>query len=431
MLIWGGADELGGYFADGALYHPGTDAWTPLPAGILTGRSFHSTVWTGSEMIVWGGVADSALNDGARYGTPMKPALTRWTLVQPAGAPSPRHSPAVVWTGSEMIVWGGSNGDSYLADGARYNPLTDTWTPLPAAGAPSARAFHSAVWTGSEMFVWGGFSDGEFLNDGARYNPASNTWTSIAESELAGRMGAGAVWTGSEVVLWGGSDNDAAFGDGARYEPSSNTWEPLATTLRPAPRTDFSTVWTGSEMIVWGGISDPDSGEYLNDGASYNPVSDTWIPLPAAGAPKPRVGHTTIWTGSEMIVWGGINPFEDSTVLMDGARYNPASNTWKALPTSGAPTGRFWHIAVWTGSEMIVWGGGQERLLGDGGRYNPRTENWALIPASGAPAARYYPGVVWTGKEMIVWGGEGPVGPFGDGARYAPYYYMSLPLVVH
>ena len=54
-----------------------------------------------------------------------------------------------------------------------------------------------------------------------------------------------------------------------------------------------------------------------------------------------------------MIVWGG----EDgSGYFNDGGRYNPAANSWTALPTTGAPAARE-HTAVWTGSEMIVWGG--------------------------------------------------------------------------
>ncbi len=40
--------------------------------------------------------------------------------------------PVGVWTGTEMIVWGGNDwlflGD--LGDGARYNPATDSWTPI-------------------------------------------------------------------------------------------------------------------------------------------------------------------------------------------------------------------------------------------------------------------------------------------------------------
>ena len=73
-------------------------------------------------------------------------------------APSARVAHTAVWTdsGSEMIVWGGANSGSYLNTGGRYNPVTDTWTATGTTNAPSARFNHTAVWTGSEMIVWGG-----------------------------------------------------------------------------------------------------------------------------------------------------------------------------------------------------------------------------------------------------------------------------------
>ena len=46
-----------------------------------------------------------------------------------------------------------------LNTGGRYNPGTDTWTATSTTNAPAARAFHTAVWTGSEMIVWGGYDD--------------------------------------------------------------------------------------------------------------------------------------------------------------------------------------------------------------------------------------------------------------------------------
>ena len=70
------------------------------------------------------------------------------------GAPSPRLWHTAVWTGSRMIVWGG-DASPYTNTGGRYDPLTDSWTPVSTAG-PSARALHTATWTGTRMVVWGG-----------------------------------------------------------------------------------------------------------------------------------------------------------------------------------------------------------------------------------------------------------------------------------
>ena len=84
-----------------------------------------------------------------------------------------------VWTGSEMIVWGGDL-DNFLNTGGRYDPGTDSWTSTSTANAPVGREAHTAVWTGSEMIVWGGVDGGSYLNTGGRYNPSTDSWTATS-----------------------------------------------------------------------------------------------------------------------------------------------------------------------------------------------------------------------------------------------------------
>jgi hypothetical protein len=57
MIVWGGFREGGGTLADGARYNPTTDTWTPLAPAPLEGRADPTAVWTGREMIVFGGVS--------------------------------------------------------------------------------------------------------------------------------------------------------------------------------------------------------------------------------------------------------------------------------------------------------------------------------------------------------------------------------------
>jgi len=52
-----------------------------------------------------------------------------------------------------------------------------------------------------------------------------------------------------------------------------------------------------------------------------------------------------------MIVWGGTDIFD---LFNTGGRYNPGTDAWLATSTTNAPDGRYYHTAVWTGSEMIV-----------------------------------------------------------------------------
>lgn len=69
----------------------------------------------------------------------------------------PRQTATAVWTGSELIVWGGrTQGVPRLGSGGRYNPSTDSWLPTSrGTNAPAPRSGLTAVWTGTEMIVWG------------------------------------------------------------------------------------------------------------------------------------------------------------------------------------------------------------------------------------------------------------------------------------
>jgi len=98
-----------------------------------------------------------------------------------------------------------------------------------------------------------------------------------------------------------------------------------------------------------------------------------------------------------------------------------ATNRWTPTSLANVPLGRYVHTAVWTGSEMIVWGGVDESFneTNTGGRYNPSTDSWiATGVANGAPLPRDSHSAVWTGSEMIVWGGESPSTDFNTGGRY-------------
>src|SRR5262249_51011125 len=99
-----------------------------------------------------------------------------------------------------------------------------------------------------------------------------------------------------------------------------------------SPNTEGSTIWTGNEMIVWGGSSD-NFPYFLDTGRRYNADADIWIPTSMSGnAPVGRFRNTAVWTGSEMIIWGGDS---NGMILDNGGRYcasittvPPASNQY-------------------------------------------------------------------------------------------------------
>jgi hypothetical protein len=340
------------------------DTWRWIPpnaVGLPTGKE-HTAVWTGSEMLVWGGAPRTtsqfvATSAGGRY----DPVSDAWTALPVAGAAAQRTMHTAHWTGREMLVWGGMTNISsaLLGDGAGYDPVANVWRPMASLGAPSGRYLHTAVWTGSELIVWGGgLRDGPSLGDGARYNPTTDRWTPLPSAGApTARVGHTAVWTGREMLVWGGSHIEGESStrrvsyaaDGARYNPATDTWRPMSTTGIPEPRESQIAVWTGAQVFAWGTDGPPGKPS----AAGYDPDADRWTPLAAPPSDMPRLS-AAVWTGTEAVVWAASGPCaaQRTDCPAVGARYNPSSDGWALLPASAAP----WDgtSLVWTGREIIV-----------------------------------------------------------------------------
>ena len=312
-----------------------------------------------------------------------------------------------------------ANGAYTLPRIAEGNPpcTDDNWAPTCLTNAPAGRSYHTAVWTGSEMIVWGGLGSSDW-NTGGKYDPVTNSWTATSTTNApSSRFEQTAVWTGTEMIVWGGTDGYDDVNTGGRYNPSTDSWIATSTSTAPSARKGHTAVWTGSEMIIWGGVYQRGGPpEYFNTGGRYNPSTNSWTATSTTNAPVGRELHTAVWTGNEMIIWGGVNA---SGVLNTGGRYNPGTGTWIATSTSNAPSARQFHTSVWCGSEMIVWGGSGNTYLNTGGRYNPTTNTWAATSTINVPTGRQLHTAVWTASEMIIWGGNNDTA-LNTGARYGP-----------
>ena len=137
-------------------------------------------------------------------------------------------------------------------------------------------------------------------------------------------------------------------------------------------------------MIVWGGQGY--TGD-LNSGGRYDPVANTWRPTSVINAPTPRMSHTALWTGQEMIVWGGSRLFPNRRQPQNtGRMYLPDMDVWASVNVPLSILPRSMHVAVWTGDFMLIWGGSvdpfYENPLTTGGRYAPHALGVALRQAS-------------------------------------------------
>lgn len=421
MVVWGGLDDRG-VLGTGGRYDPATDSWTPTSlAGAPSPRRGHIGVWTGSSMLIWGGAgATQSLNDGGRY----DPVADTWTPISPKNAPPGYYLGA--WSGSRLLVWGSF--EQTANSGGSYDPVGDLWTPMSTVDSPTPRHAYSLVWAGSVLVVWGGVDQTGYLNTGGRYDPVSDSWTPTSLSGAPSqRYGDSLVWTGSEVVVWGGEFNVGDPGLPGRYDPAHDTWRPVSTAGSPSPRSIQPAVWTGSRMVVWGGTSS-DGAIPIDTGGVYDPATDSWtLTQGLPFSPPKRYQHTLVWTGSQVLVFGGnsLGQYSGKTY-----RFDPLTNTWPPPPS--APSPRTGMSTIWTGSLLIGWGGsGGSGLLNTGFRYDPALDSWMETSTAGAPAARWKHLAVWTGREMIVWGGDAvATGEFTSGGRYDPVADSWTPTTV-
>ncbi len=167
--------------------------------------------------------------------------------------------------------------------------------------------------------------------------------------------------------------------------------------------TEFTMIWTGTDLIIWGGVNNTFGGK------KFNPNTKVWSTISNTNAPPIKRGHTAIWTGTEMLIWGGINQNfginNDSTIY----KYNPITNTWSQIVGLNSPKGVYLHTAVWTGVEMIVFGGQNAfsgSLQNNTYKYNLLTNNWIEIPMSfKTPLPRHSHLAIYNNNEMILLGG--------------------------
>jgi RNA polymerase sigma-70 factor (ECF subfamily) len=255
--------------------------WHEISGSPIGGLTAASTIWTGSEVLVWGNRRDGSAPEGAVF----DPSSKRWRKI----APSPlgvRLGAIVVWMGDEMLVWGGRDpSDISLvprADGAVYVPDDDRWRSVPAAPVTPLAALGSGtvVWTGEELVA--------VSEDGAAaFRPETDSWVRLPDPPVAvvgTAQAVHSVWTGREALftLDGGGTGAAAA---TAFDPSTGRWRTLSappharigavTNLTHTGGALVSVAWTASianpGVLSWQRLQ-PNDAQW-SDGGSTHPIT--------------------------------------------------------------------------------------------------------------------------------------------------------------
>ncbi|GEM_PF-2543540 len=276
-----------------------------------------------------------------------------------------RQNPGVVMTPLGLVIAGGqSNQQDAEGDGPfgmLFDPATSESLEIPAP--PSAlRAFslatNRAVWVSGQVVFW---------QDGFALDPTTLEWSEIAQGPRASRSDfASAHAIGGRVIVFGGCERDADSdpeysancretganprNDGALYDPASNSWTDLA----PAPLSGGAhhlAAIVGDTLVVL----NAESAEL--ELASYNADTDAWQVL-RPPALEPRVHAAIAAFGDGLVVFGGVAAADPSglTVLADGGWYDAAGDVWQLfrLPQAWA---RSHHSVVETPDDELYVSG--------------------------------------------------------------------------
>jgi hypothetical protein len=322
---------------------PSSDAWY-LDPGPLGPRGGDDVLWTGQEMIVWGGAAGDRPPDFVE-GAAFDPATLAWRLLPPPPI-DPAQTTRAVWVGDEMVVMSrqatlvyNPGSDSWRAIGDGFLPSTHpeqavvvdgliyTLAPTglleldPATGShhklPSPDRVGFDQWRGALRALDGSlYAIG--LKDGICQGRHISRWSgqewdtlpdvslatdSLADCTYANQTGA----AGGRLIVWGDRETPSYT-----YDPSTDEWTEIDPITTPGTEGPLGPLSLGDQLLV------PQYGE----GSVYDPATGTWtaVSLPGGGNDTDMV-----WTGEEVLTWGAACCYGTGSdlTMLDAWRWTP------------------------------------------------------------------------------------------------------------
>lgn len=320
------------------------------------------------------------------------PGIGTWRAVEP-GPLATRAEAKAVWTGTEILVVGGVAVEHYapFADGAAYDPETASWRRI--APRPDPGRIMVAAWTESELFALGAKAgiEMENLTSAHLYDPGADRWRTTTPPPRGFNGPENAWWTGREVLIW-------EIGRGMLYDPTADTWRDIPAVGIAEVMVLGRAQWlAGPDLLAVQGAQTPPDGGPLRDALLlYDPATDQWRLAAAVPSPIPQFTLSyAAWVGTDLI----FHPEPAAPVYA----YNPAGDAWRELPRPAVArdggTAYFSGVPLDDGRGLIRIGDQRHPFVitePDGSwSYSPPLPGDQPFP--GGP-------VVWTGSELWLWG---------------------------
>jgi hypothetical protein len=270
-----------------------------------------------------------------------------------------------------------------------------SWREL--AGSPlSAREQALGLWTGSEVLLIGGSdekpcppnadcpTDPTPLTDGAALNPVTGTWRTIADTPIGFSFAQGVVVGGTAYVRPPYPQQDVLLA----YRIDADRWERLTAPFDP--ELPYHLVAAGDRLVAV--LTSDENGT----GPDYLFEAGRWTPLP--DDPLGRgFGRMMVWDGRAMVLFDHElipNPGAEKPSVVRAAVLDLANGRWRKLPTSEILSSEPWFVSGGRlvnpilggadGGEVNNWG----RTYPDGGILDPSTGTWSALPEPPFEGAR-------------------------------------------
>ncbi|WP_435177512.1 kelch repeat-containing protein [Actinacidiphila sp. bgisy145] len=277
----------------------------PLPAG---SNSTNGTAATGSTA------------------TGTSAGATAWTTAD--ALPSELQDSGATAVDGKVYVFGGTDGSGPLSKALVHDPAAGGWqrlAPMPAnLEKPGVEAL------GGQIYVLGGWTGSGAVSAAVyRYDPRADTWSSAAPLPSGVVAGGTAVLGGRLYVVAGCGGNCAPASQATyAYDPGTDTWSRVAD--YPATDSWLSCAGAGGQVVCAGG-TDPVTGQATAATYAFDPGTGAWTAR--AALPYTLWGAAVASSGGRLQLVGGVG---DGELTNQAEEYDPATDSWSALPAAGA-----------------------------------------------------------------------------------------------
>lgn len=297
---------------------------------------------------------------------------------------------------------------------------TPAWQPTSMTSVPAGRDRHAATSLGTKYVATGGTLtfQGVAIGNAVSYDLATSTWSTFP-SHVSARLSHQLVTTGSKLYAYGGitdAANGATIGPGLE-ESSGGAWTAVTAANAPKGRYNFGMVWTGTEIMLYGGGDDAvpanASGARLVPGGAWTDASCALVGCE-------RGGYYTLFRDGAFVRVVGGGPFGDAPA---GLAYDLVAKTWapwnvpaggpavSTLPKDPADDGRriFWvrEPAACTDPPSVLV-------------YDRKTQTWSTDTSTPPTGLLARGAATWVDGELVTWSGDCGAGPTTVGGRFQP-----------